>query len=702
MRPVLREHCFTCHNQNEKKGGLALDSYGSTMAGGSSGEVVFAGDLDSSRLWALVNHDDQPHMPPNQDKLAAAKLDAIKTWIEGGALENAGSKAAVKKKASLALAAPAGGGRPENPAMPEGLWKQPLVSTQRRGAITALAASPWAPVVAVAGYRQIALVPFRLGPVAGRAAVPGRHAVRAAVQPRRGRAAGRRRPRRAVGLRGAVRRQDGPATGQGRRRTGCRPGGRHQRHAHPHRAGRPATAGAHLLDRNRRIAPRDQEAHRLDLRRSSSARTACCWPPATGPTVCSSGKPTRPANTRTCAATRRRSATSSWRPDSNVLASGSLDGTVILWEMNEGKNDQELAGPRRRRDERRATRTTADWPPPAATGPPRSGTANGKLLKDFPALPDMGLKVAFTHDGKRLVAGDWSGQVRLWEAADAKPGRQLSPYPPTLAAVVEGGQAQVQRRAGRRPEAQAELAPVQQAANEKAAAVQAATEQAVAAAAAAQKAETEKTAATQAAQNSAAALKAATDALAAAHVTHDNAAKAKGDADKANQDKATAAKTAADKLAADNPQAAKTAKENASADKQLADAKAALDKAAAAKAEADKLEAERQGQQPLPPDKEAAIKTATEKAKAAAEAKAKAEAAVTTAPPAAEQKAKAAQDAAAVAAALEGGGRQGRGRAPGCRAGRCPEDRRSRKGRPGPGRGDHRPADHPGGKNRGG
>jgi hypothetical protein len=57
-----------CHNQNEKKGGLALDNYAAVMEGGSSGEVVFAGDLDSSRLWALVNHDEEPYMPPNQDR----------------------------------------------------------------------------------------------------------------------------------------------------------------------------------------------------------------------------------------------------------------------------------------------------------------------------------------------------------------------------------------------------------------------------------------------------------------------------------------------------------------------------------------------------------------------------------------------------------------------------------------------------------
>src|SRR5580704_18285365 len=69
VRPILREHCFTCHNQNTAKSGLAMDSYAKLMAGGSSGEVVIAGDLEGSRLWALASHSEMPYMPPMQDKL---------------------------------------------------------------------------------------------------------------------------------------------------------------------------------------------------------------------------------------------------------------------------------------------------------------------------------------------------------------------------------------------------------------------------------------------------------------------------------------------------------------------------------------------------------------------------------------------------------------------------------------------------------
>src|SRR5262245_16620915 len=92
VRPIFREHCFSCHGADKQESGLQLDNYQKTMAGGSSGEVVLPGDLASSRLWALVSHAEEPKMPPRQDKLVAAKLDLLSKWIEQGAPENAGSK----------------------------------------------------------------------------------------------------------------------------------------------------------------------------------------------------------------------------------------------------------------------------------------------------------------------------------------------------------------------------------------------------------------------------------------------------------------------------------------------------------------------------------------------------------------------------------------------------------------------------------
>ena len=157
VRPIFREHCFACHNQGKATNDLALDSYERVRKGGASGEVITPGDPDGSYLYSLVTHKDEPHMPPRADKLPANKLEILRQWIAGGALKDSGAKAEVKKP-TVNLAMTAGAARPEGPpVMPEGVFRQPPVYTPRPAAITALAASPWAPLVAIAGQRQIVL-----------------------------------------------------------------------------------------------------------------------------------------------------------------------------------------------------------------------------------------------------------------------------------------------------------------------------------------------------------------------------------------------------------------------------------------------------------------------------------------------------------------------------------------------------------------
>ena len=47
----------------------------------------------------------------------------------------------------------------------------------------------------------------------------------------------------------------------------------------------------------------------------------------------------------------------------------------------------------------------------------------------FDGLPDIGLQVAVTHDGSRVVAGDFSGKVRVWGSADGKMVGELDANP---------------------------------------------------------------------------------------------------------------------------------------------------------------------------------------------------------------------------------------------------------------------------------
>src|SRR3954452_14609610 len=97
LAPIFRQRCSSCHNPTAKKGDLDLTNYSALMHGGSSGAVIQAGEADSSQLYASVTHQSEPFMPQNADKLPDKEIDLIRRWINGGALENAGSKAAKPK-----------------------------------------------------------------------------------------------------------------------------------------------------------------------------------------------------------------------------------------------------------------------------------------------------------------------------------------------------------------------------------------------------------------------------------------------------------------------------------------------------------------------------------------------------------------------------------------------------------------------------
>ncbi|MBC8324543.1 MAG: hypothetical protein H8E27_02815 [Verrucomicrobia subdivision 3 bacterium] len=154
--PIFRNNCLKCHNADKMKADLNLATYDAMM----TGEVVAGGDLDNSLLYQLVTHAEEPNMPP-KSKLADAEIATIKAWIIGGLLKDSGSKAvmASKPKVDLALDPDSLGKRPEGPApMPvEVLALDPYQRTERTSISTAIAVSPWAPLVAIGSQRQVLL-----------------------------------------------------------------------------------------------------------------------------------------------------------------------------------------------------------------------------------------------------------------------------------------------------------------------------------------------------------------------------------------------------------------------------------------------------------------------------------------------------------------------------------------------------------------
>jgi WD40 repeat protein len=439
IRPILREHCFSCHSADKQESGLQLDSYQKAMAGGSSGEVVLPGDLASSRLWALVSHAEEPKMPPKQDKLAAAKLDLISKWIEQGAPENAGSKVTLKKNPLAAVAAAATSKLEGPPPMPEGLIKQPVLYTKRPGQITALAASPWAPLVAVAGQKQVSLYQSESGDLLGILPFPEGipHVIR-------------------FSRNGSVVLIAGGRGGQ----SGCvvlfdvKTGKRIAKIGDELDAVLAADLSANqtlvALGGPNRVV-RIYSAQTGELLHEIRKHTDWIYAVEFSPDGKQLATADRSGGLFVWEAETAREVQNlrghngaifdvAWRLDSGLLASAGEDTTIKLWNIDEGKAvkswNAHTGGAfcvRFAHDGRLVTagrdNTVKTW------------AADGAAQKSMPSFAEPALRCAFTQDGQHVIGGDWLGNVKIWTAADAKELRSVAANPPTLALRVEAARA---------------------------------------------------------------------------------------------------------------------------------------------------------------------------------------------------------------------------------------------------------------------
>lgn len=155
---IFEQSCLNCHNPDKTKGGLDLSNFSGTMRGGSSGKIVEPGDTSSS-LINVVRHTAEPVMPPEGERLSTADIEILSKWIEGGLLENKSSKARKpsKPKFKIALRSDPSAIPDGPPLLPEHILLEPPVVTERPSAVHAIATSPWAPLLAVTGQKQILL-----------------------------------------------------------------------------------------------------------------------------------------------------------------------------------------------------------------------------------------------------------------------------------------------------------------------------------------------------------------------------------------------------------------------------------------------------------------------------------------------------------------------------------------------------------------
>lgn len=428
--PLFKNQCLKCHNADKPKADLDLSTYGGTMKGGSSGLIVAGGDPDGSVLFKTVTHAAEPTMPP-KSKLADKEIDVIKKWIAGGLLENSGSKAIAsnRPKVDLSLSA-ASFGKPEGaPPMPGDLLLEPVVRTARTSASTALAASPWAPLVALGGQKQVFLYNTDTLQLAGVFPFPEGfpHDVKFSRNGKLLLAGGGRGANKGVVAVWDI------TTGE-----------------------RILTAGDEL---DVALAA-DISSNQKWIALGGPDRLVKIYATATGEQLFKMKKHTDWVlaaefnHTSTYLATgdrnggvvvwdaevgqevqtftgHRGAITSvAWRtPD--LLVTASEDGTVKTWSVKEGQQVKTANA----HNSTVSVRLNVDGLMVTAGRDKTISTwdKEGNKAKTFTITNDLPVRATLTHDGKRVIATDWTGRAYVWNVADGRELTGLSLNPPTIA-----------------------------------------------------------------------------------------------------------------------------------------------------------------------------------------------------------------------------------------------------------------------------
>jgi hypothetical protein len=566
--PLLKEKCVGCHNQDKKRGGVVLNNFTKVMEGGSSGVIVKPGNPDNSPLFQSMAHKREPFMPPSSPVLPDAAVATVRQWIADGALENSGSKAiAAGPKVNVGLPGVVRGKPAGAPPMPaKALSLEPIVHTARADAVTAVACSPWAPLAAIGGQKEVLLyntdtldligvLPFPEGEArvlkfscnGGLLLAGGGHSGKSGKVVLWSVATGERI------IEVGDENDSVLAADVSPDQTQVALGG-------PSKVVRVyGTKDGKMIYEIRKhtdwITALEYSPDGVLLTSGDRVGGLFVWEAFTGREYFS-------LRGHTAAITEV-----SWRSDGNVCASASEDGTVHLWEMENGNSIKSWAAHgggaesvRYARDGRIVTagrdKLVKLW----------DGAGNAQ--RTFEARPDVALCAAFTHDDARVIAGDWTGQIPVWTAADGKPVGQLTPNPPTLAERLDGAQKDLSAKQAARDQTAA-VAAASVAASQKAATALAGVQKVAADAAANVKATAETAANAKAASDkaTAAATTAQADVLAKtvlAQALAEASAKVKDASDKAKGDAALAiaanrARELSAQITAEQAQAQKTA-----------------------------------------------------------------------------------------------------------------------------------------------
>ena len=103
IRPVLVEHCYSCHSAELKKnkGGLQLDTREGLLAGGDIGAAIVPGHPDKSLLIKAIRYTDSQIRMPKKYKLPDEVVADFEKWVKMGATDPRSGKTVAKKYSSV-------------------------------------------------------------------------------------------------------------------------------------------------------------------------------------------------------------------------------------------------------------------------------------------------------------------------------------------------------------------------------------------------------------------------------------------------------------------------------------------------------------------------------------------------------------------------------------------------------------------------
>jgi WD40 repeat protein len=428
--PILRKHCLNCHNADQSKSDLDVSTYQALMAGGASGDAIKAGNSAQSLLFRLTSHEDEPKMPPKGPKVSDAELAIIKKWIDGGAPETAvgAAKSAARKididPVTTSLGKPDG-----PPPMPGKLPEVSLARTARPHPVTALAASPCAPLLAVSGHERVLLYHSETLKLIGTLPFPERipHVLRFSRNGKWLLAAGGRGASAGKAVIWDV------ATGKRVTEIGDEADIVLAADVSPNHKlialGGPGklikvydTATGELKHRIKKhtdwVTALEFSPNGETLASGDRNGGAFIWDVETGGIAFTLGD-------------HKDAITSvSWRADSQMLATASEDGKVILWYAEDGFPTRSFNA---HVDPKSPVRNNK-FPGVLSVQYARNGSlatcgrdnsarlwaANGSQLSRLDGFSDLPSKVAFSHDSTRLFVGDFTGTIRVVTVKDQK------------------------------------------------------------------------------------------------------------------------------------------------------------------------------------------------------------------------------------------------------------------------------------------